>query len=168
MLGDLLFSSVCRHIKKVCQINTHTQACSFSVWGSKNGLPRLHFHFSLSYIGEGNGNPLQCSCLENPRDGRAWWASVYGVTQSWTRLKWLSSSSSSSRVVNWPGFNTLASQVLGEVLRRDERWEKSCWWNRQHTHNIYPWSLLFHLGVICGIPKQLKWYHQRSQLTITI
>ena len=49
---------------------------------------------SLSCIGEGNGNPLQCSCLENPRDGGAWWAAVYGVTQSWTRLKWLSSSSS--------------------------------------------------------------------------
>ena len=48
---------------------------------------RLHFHFSLSCIGEGNGNPLQCSCLENPRDGEAWWAAVYGVTQSWTRLK---------------------------------------------------------------------------------
>ena len=45
------------------------------------------FHFSLSCIGEGNGNPLQCSCLENPRDGRAWWAAVYGVTQSRTRLK---------------------------------------------------------------------------------
>ena len=43
---------------------------------------RLHLHFSLSYIGE--GNPLQCSCLENPRDGGAWWAAVYGVTQSWT------------------------------------------------------------------------------------
>ena len=48
---------------------------------------RLHFPFSLSRIGEGNGNPLQCSCLENPRDGGAWWDAVYGVTQSWTRLK---------------------------------------------------------------------------------
>ena len=48
---------------------------------------RLHFHFSLSCIGEGNGNPLQCSCLENPRDGGAWWAAVYGVAQSRTRLK---------------------------------------------------------------------------------
>ena len=47
----------------------------------------LHFHFSLSCIGEGNGNPLQCSCLENPRDGGAWWAAVYGVAQSRTRLK---------------------------------------------------------------------------------
>ena len=45
---------------------------------------RLHFHFSLSCIGEGNGNPLQCSCLENPRDGEAWWAAVYGVAQSRT------------------------------------------------------------------------------------
>ena len=53
------------------------------------------FHFSLSCIGEGNGNPLQCSCLENPRDGRAWWAAIYGVAQSRTRLKQLSSSSSS-------------------------------------------------------------------------
>ena len=48
---------------------------------------RLHFHFSLSCIGEGNGNPLQCSCLENSRDGGAWWAAVYGVTQSQTQLK---------------------------------------------------------------------------------
>ena len=57
---------------------------------------RLHFHFSLSCIGEGNGNPLQCSCLENPRDGGAWWAAVCGVAQSRTRLKRLSSSSSST------------------------------------------------------------------------
>ena len=54
---------------------------------------RLHFHFSLSCTGEGSGNPLQCSCLENPRDRGAWWAAVYGVSQSRTRLKWLSSSS---------------------------------------------------------------------------
>ena len=52
---------------------------------------RLHFHFSLSCIGGGNGNPLQCSCLENPRDCGAWWAAVCGVTQSLTRLKGLSS-----------------------------------------------------------------------------
>ena len=51
---------------------------------------RLHFHFSLSRIGEENGNPLQCSCLKNPRDGGAWWAAVHGVTQSRTRLKRLS------------------------------------------------------------------------------
>ena len=51
---------------------------------------------SLSCIGEGNGNPLQCSCLENPRDGGAWWAAIHGVAQSWTQLKWLSSSNSIS------------------------------------------------------------------------
>ena len=51
---------------------------------------------SLSHIGEGDGNPLQCSCLENPRDGGTWWAAVYGVAQSRTRLKWLSSSSGSN------------------------------------------------------------------------
>ena len=56
-------------------------------------IERLHFHFSLSCIGEGNGNPLQCSCLENPRDGVAWRAAIYGVAQSQTRLKRLSSSS---------------------------------------------------------------------------
>ena len=55
---------------------------------------QLHFHFSLSCIREGNGNPLQCSCLENPRDGGAWWAAIYGVAQSRTRLTRLSSSSS--------------------------------------------------------------------------
>ena len=54
----------------------------------------FHFHFSLSCIGEGNGNPLQCSYLENPRDSGAWWAAIYGVTHSRTRLKQLSSSSS--------------------------------------------------------------------------
>ena len=57
---------------------------------------RLHFHFSLSCIGEGNGNPLQCPCLNNPTDGGAWWAAISGVAQSQTRLKRLSSSSSSS------------------------------------------------------------------------
>ena len=66
-----------------------------SPWGRRGSdtTERLHFHFSLSRIGEGNGNPLQHSCLENPRDGRAWWAAVYGVAQSRTRLKQLSSSS---------------------------------------------------------------------------
>ena len=68
------------------------ESCSpWGRWGS-DITERLHFHFSLSCIGERNGNPLQCSCLENPRDGGAWWASVYGVAQSRTWLKWLSRS----------------------------------------------------------------------------
>ena len=70
----------------------------WSPWGryKSDTTERLHFHFSLSRIGEGNGNPLQCSCLENPRDGGAWWAAVYGVAQSRTQLRLLSSSRSSS------------------------------------------------------------------------
>ena len=68
----------------------------YSPWGRKESdtTERLHFHFSLSCIGEGNGHPFQCSCLENPGDGGAWWAAIYGVAQSQTRLKQLSSSSS--------------------------------------------------------------------------
>ena len=60
-----------------------------SPWGRKESdtTEQLPFHFSLSCIGEGNGNPLQCSCLENPRDGGAWWAAIYGVTQGQTQLK---------------------------------------------------------------------------------
>ena len=69
------------------------EGCSpWGRWGSDT-TERLYFHFSFSCIGEGNGNPLQCSCLENPRDSGAWWAAVYGVAQSQTRLKRLSSSS---------------------------------------------------------------------------
>ena len=70
-----------------------------SPWGREESdtTERLHFHFSLSCIGEGNGNPLQCSCLENPRDSGAWWAAVCGVAQSRTRLKRHSSSSMQSK-----------------------------------------------------------------------
>ena len=73
-----------------------------SPWGctESDTTERLHFHFSLSCIREGDGNPLRCSCLENPRDGGAWWAAVSGVAQSRTRLKRLSSSSSSSKTPN--------------------------------------------------------------------
>ena len=72
------------------------EGCSpWGHWGSDT-TKRLHFHFSLSCIGEGNGSPLQCSCLENPRDGGTWWAAVSGVAQSQTWLKWLSNSSSLS------------------------------------------------------------------------
>ena len=70
-----------------------------SPWGHEelDTTKQFHFHFSLSCVGEGNGNPLQCSCLENPRGRRAWWADVYGVAQSQSRLKWFSSSSSKRR-----------------------------------------------------------------------
>ena len=77
---------------------------------------QLHFHFSLSCIGEGNGNPLQCSCLENPRDGGASWAAVYGVAQGRTRLKRLSSSSKPCGTFSLP--ETLS--VCGDI-----RWMKA-------------------------------------------
>ena len=78
-----------------------------SPWGrwESDTTERLHCDFSLSCIGEGNGSPLQCSCLENPRDGGAWWAAVCGVAQSRTRLERLNSSSSSNRCVVVPCFN---------------------------------------------------------------
>ena len=77
------------------------EGCSpWGRWGS-GMTEQLHFHFSLSCTGEGNGNPLQCSCLENPRDGGAWWAAAYGVAQSGTRLKRLSSSSREKAIVQW-------------------------------------------------------------------
>ena len=77
---------------------------------------RLPFHFSLLCIGEGNGNPLQCSCLENPRDGEAWWAAVYEVSQSQTLLKRLSSSSSSAikNVQYLGGFTTTGPKSTEE------------------------------------------------------
>ena len=98
---------------------------------------QLHFHFSLSCIGEGNGNPLQCSCLENPRDGGAWWAAVYGDAQSRTRPKRLGSSSSSSSssstylrqhtvqaffLLGWP----FKSAISGCVTSNREGGQKPC------------------------------------------
>ena len=69
-----------------------------SPWGHEESDTTERLHFSFSCIGEGNGNPLHCSCPENPRDGGAWWAAVYGVTQSRTWLKWRSSSSSNLKM----------------------------------------------------------------------
>ena len=83
-------------------------------WGLEelDTTERVHFHFSLSCIGEGNGNPLQRSCLENPRDRGAWWAAVYGVTQSQTQLKQLSSSSSSKHLTTYCGWKAIVSSSL--------------------------------------------------------
>ena len=91
-----------------------------SPWGCEelDTTERLSFHFSLSCIGEGNGNPLQCSCLESPRDGGAWWAAVSGVTQSRTRLKRLSS----SRVL-WRTFIVLLKGLGGSVDAYLEKWK---------------------------------------------
>ena len=87
-----------------------------SPWGCEESdmTERLHFHFSLSCIGERNGNPLQCSCLENPRDGGACWAAIYGVTQSQTQLNRLSSSS--SRII----WKILGVQVTVNAMKRQK------------------------------------------------
>ena len=102
-----------------------------SPWGREESdtTERLPFHFSLSCIGDGNGNPLQCSCLENPRDGGAWWVALYGVAQSRTRLKRLSSSNFE---VKWKSLNcvwlfvipwTVACQApLSMEFSRPEYW----------------------------------------------
>ena len=89
---------------------------------------RLPFHFSCSCTGEGNGNPLQCSCLENPRDGGARWAAVYGVTQSRTQLKRLSRSSSSRHHLS------LGTKKTEYVLHRIRiRWEER---DEQYQHHM--------------------------------
>ena len=101
-----------------------------SPWGRQESdtTEWLHFHFSLSCIGEGNGNPLQCSCLENLRDGGAWWAAVSGVAQSRTRLKQLSSSSSSSprrQSLARPRYpNSKSGSLSTNTTKISYKWEK--------------------------------------------
>ena len=112
-----------------------------SPWSLKllDTTERLHFHFSLSCIGEGNGKPLQCSCLENPRDGGAWWAAISGIAQSLTQLKRLSSSSSSKHsadyLVNLWGFSVECSLL----------WFLSSWFPVDHCASSL-WSLSFVLN----------------------
>ena len=103
-----------------------------SPWGHNESdmTEWLHFHFSLSCIGEGNGNPLQCSCLENPRDSGAWWAAVYGVAQSRTRLKQLSSSSSS--MVSPVDMNGCENWIIKKA---------ECW--RIEAFKLWSWRRLF-------------------------
>ena len=149
-----------------------------SPWGREESDTTgwLHFHFSLSCIGEGNGNPLHCSCLEDPRDGGAWWAAVYGVAQSRTRLKRLSSSTSStvtlcltfwwtSRLfskVAAPFYNPNSLRVSIRVhsckdkLSWPDRWPSPCFLRGKGG---YAWSLC----VICRL-KSLYGsdYHLRS------
>ena len=97
--------------------------CSPWGHGESDTTERLHFHFSLSCTGEGNGNLLQCSCLENPRDGGAWWAAVYEVAQSRTRLKRLSSSSS-----QWYYWASLIAQLVKNLPAMREIWVRSLGW----------------------------------------
>ena len=115
-----------------------------SPWGryESDTTEWLHFHFSLSFTGEGNGNPFQCSCLENPRDGGAWWAAIYGVVQSRTRLKGLSSSSSSS----------ISEYIVMECLRTVIFWSETklnlkalaCW--RSPVIHLF-WLFTLHISI---------------------
>ena len=103
------------------------------LWGCTelDTTERLHFHFSLSCIGEGNGNPRQCSCLENPRDGGALWTAVYGVAQSRTRLKWRSSSSRKQ---------CLLETLWGRHQGMEGKWTRtpcSLWWTCRYLQTVY-------------------------------
>ena len=108
-LCDLFFTFHCWELQR--------SLVGCSPWGrwESGTTERLHFHFSLSCTGEGNGNPLQCSCLENPRDRGTYWAAVSGVAQRWTWLKWLSSSSSSSSIL-WILLILLENHLIALLL----------------------------------------------------
>ena len=115
-----------------------------SPWGCEESdtTEQLPFHFSLSCIGEGNGNPLQCSCLENPRDEGAWWAAVYGVAQSRTRLKRLSSSSIRIMVAHWVRKYSLCFYLLKEIVESCHNFILKCLDN-SHMKPSMPGALCF-------------------------
>ena len=98
-----------------------------SSWGREelDMTERLHFHLSLSCIGEGNGNPLQCSSLENPRDRGTWWAAIYRVAQSWTQLKRLSSSSHNywTCLLEPRSYNYWSLRPRAHALQEKPQWE---------------------------------------------
>jgi len=121
---------------------------------------RLHFHFSLSCIGQGNGNSLQCSCLENPRDGGTWWAAFYGVTQSRTRLKWLSSSRKRWKSLDYALADSAFNGMNRSCVSHSPDWL---------TDNIYFSCLSSFLSyfalspiLLCGIFIQINYLHLSS------
>ena len=123
----------------------HKSLVGCSLWGrlESDTTERLHFPFSLSCIGEGNGNPLQCSCLENLRDGGAWWAAVSGVAQSRTRLKQFSSRRNyffQHFILYWTNllFSHLPSCYLPSSIES----------GHQHMHCLYLWRLCFYLVLV--------------------
>ena len=104
-LGIIMEKAMAPHSSTLAwKIHGRKSLVGCSPWGHEESdtTERLHFHFSLSCIGEGNGNPLQYSCLENLRDGGAWWADFYGLARSRTRLRRLSSSSRNHHQLNKP------------------------------------------------------------------
>ena len=142
---------------------------------------RLHFDFSLSCIGEGNGNPPQCSCLENPRDKGAWWAAVYGVAQSGTWLKQLSSSTSKHRGENFLSLFSWNDSLKADLAAQLEGIKK---WFRDQEANFKPRAPKWHgstypffrprgtqvsrTQIFCPSLLSfilLKWYQQHTQNT---
>ena len=131
---------------------------------------RLHFHFSLSCIGEGNGNPLQCSCLENPRDRRAWWVAIYGVAQSRTRLSDLAAGTDWASQVAHVAKNLLAQvgdfRAEGLVLGlgrspgggHGNPLQDSC---LENTMDRGAWRAAVHEVTVSQ--KQLKWVSTRTR-----
>ena len=135
-----------------------------SPWGREESdtTEWLHFHFSLSCIGEGNGNPLQCCCLENPWDWGAWWAAVCGVAQSQTRLMWLSSSSRTLLRLCWPSVLTYRGKELTVLCLIS-----SCFGDNlenQHLITLISFDITVHVTVsstwlwlsLPGLPRALK------------
>ena len=115
-----------------------------SPWGTESDMTeRLHFHFSFSWIGEGNGNPLQCYCLENSRHAGAWWAAGYGVAQSRTQLKWLSSSSSSflSKTQHWwmTEKNMRQTPIEGHPTKHFSRISQKCQSHHRKSEKVSQW-----------------------------
>ena len=122
----------------------------------------LHFHFSLSCIGEGNGNPLQCSCLETPRGGGAWWAAVYAVAQSWTWLKWLSSSSiiwELDQLLDFPRGSVVKNPPANQEMRVWSLGQEDPWRRKwQPTPVFFPgksWDMGAWQAAVHGTAKEL-------------
>ena len=133
-------------------------------WAAVHGIAkesdtteRLHFHFSLSCTGEGNGSPLQCPFLGNPRDGGAWWAAVYGVAQNRTRLKRLSSSSSSSTgTVKWGGEG---EETAAEREQREgARCKRVTAFILTHIHSLSLSLSLSHTHTHNGLAREVAFY----------
>ena len=108
----------------------------YSPWGREESdmTERIHFHFSLSCIGEGNGTPLRCSCLENPSDGGAWWPAVYGVAQSRTRLKRLSSSMPIIHLHIHNPYYTISERIYKTLTIVENG---GGWWERKTYFSLY-------------------------------
>ena len=156
-------------VKITCNPPSNKYICIHIVYSLSPERP--HFHFSLSCIGEGNGNPFQCSCLENPRDrdGGAWWAAIYVVTQSRTRLKRLSSSSRSMSD-NFATPCTPDSFVRGISQVRILEWVAICFSNMYIYLHLYASvsipSTMFWLSYVCLRKISLKFFCRDSMICV--